>query len=170
MSSVSGILEAHVSAPAKTTSKTQAFASRLLQSNGMKQRTISGGSAPISRYWASAGRATLAYASSSIVIVSAAAAGHDDAPENDQLDVIYVSARKQAENLRDVPFSISMLGGEQIREQQIMGLEDVSRYVPDLSIRSYGTSGLSLFVFCFVCLVVASSIPGQEPVRIYLDV
>ena len=162
-------MEAHVSAPARASSKTQSFASRLLQSNGMKQRTTSGGSAPLSRYWASAGRATLAYASSSIVIVSAAAAGHDDAPVNDQLDVIYVSARKQAENLRDVPISISMLGGEQIREQQIMGLEDVSRYVPDLSIRSYGTSGLSQFAIRGVSSAAGSSIPGQETVGIYLD-
>src|SRR3569833_796933 len=141
MSSGSGIMEAHVLAPASASSKTQSFASRLLQSNGMKQRTTSGGSAPLSRYWASAGRAMLAYASSSIVIVSAAAAGHDDAPVNDQLDEIYVTENKQAENLRDVPICISILGFEQILKQQNKNQKKNTRKEPKHTNKNYGTSG-----------------------------
>lgn len=50
------------------------------------------------------------------------------------LDEIVVTAQKRAENLQDVPLSVSAIGGETLREKNISGLGEVAQQTPNARI------------------------------------
>jgi outer membrane receptor protein involved in Fe transport len=66
-----------------------------------------------------------------------------DAAELEASDVIVVTAQKRSENLQDVPISISVVGGERLRETGASQLTDFGAYVPGLQVDSSGTPGQS---------------------------
>ena len=51
-----------------------------------------------------------------------------------QLEEVIVTAQKRAESLQDVPISMTALSGEKIEEAGLNSLQDLSAYVPNLSI------------------------------------
>jgi len=57
-----------------------------------------------------------------------------------QLEEIIVTAQKRAENLRDVPVSISALTGSDLAEQHIESTDDLTRAVPGFSFFASGSS------------------------------
>ena len=53
---------------------------------------------------------------------------------NPKLDEIIVNAQKRAEDIQDVPLSVTAIGGEDIKEKNMSDLNDVSAFAPNLSI------------------------------------
>ena len=81
---------------------------------------------------------------------------------NDQ--EIVVTAQKRPEILKDVPISISVVGGEQMRKAGATQLVDLSGYVPGLQVDSAGTPGQTT-----VTLRGVAPLTGAQTVGIYLD-
>ena len=53
---------------------------------------------------------------------------------NPKLDEIMVTAQKRAEDIQDVPLSVTAIGGEDIKEKNMSDLNDVATFAPNLSI------------------------------------
>lgn len=78
--------------------------------------------------------------------------------------VIVVTAQKRPEILQDVPISISVVSGDQLRKAGATQLVDVSGYVPGLQVDSAGSPGQTT-----VTLRGVSPLTGNQTVGIYLD-
>jgi iron complex outermembrane recepter protein len=89
---------------------------------------------------------------------SAAAAESDDLPE------VTVTAQKIAENVRTVPISISVVSADQLQDQHIVDIGDLTRVVPNFSFSSQGNPGGSVIEMRGI-----SSAAGASTVGIYLD-
>ena len=61
------------------------------------------------------------------------------------LEEIIVTAQKRAEGLQDVPISISTMSGERIDEIGIAGLEELTQYIPNVTINN-GAGTPNLFI------------------------
>ena len=77
---------------------------------------------------------------------------------------IVVTAQKREERLKDVPISITVVKGEDLKKQGAVSLPDYAGYVPGLSIDSGGTPGLST-----VTLRGISPTTSSAAVGFYLD-
>jgi outer membrane receptor protein involved in Fe transport len=77
---------------------------------------------------------------------------------------IVVTAQKRPEILKDVPISISVVSGEQMREAGATQLVDISGYVPGLQVDSAGTPGQTT-----VTLRGVTPLTGAQTVGIYVD-
>ena len=64
-------------------------------------------------------------------------------PEETEPDVIIVTARKQAEELRDIPLSITALTSEDLRRRVIRDLDDVALQTPGLVFEDYANGGFA---------------------------
>jgi outer membrane receptor protein involved in Fe transport len=94
-----------------------------------------------------------------------AGAGPADATTSDStLGEVIVTAQRRAEDEREVPTSISVLGGAALENMHIENLEDISRAVPGLSFAAGGGPGLDNIEMRGV-----SSTSGSATVGIYLD-
>jgi outer membrane receptor protein involved in Fe transport len=94
-----------------------------------------------------------------------AGAGPADATTADStLGEVIVTAQRRAEDEREVPTSISVLGGAALENMHIESLEDISRAVPGLSFAAGGGPGLDNIEMRGV-----SSTSGSATVGIYLD-
>jgi len=96
----------------------------------------------------------------SFAYVERALAGEDTS----QLQEIVVTAEKRTENAKDVPASISLLTGDQIAAQRIANFDDLTRAVPNFSLASGGTEGLSNLQMRGV-----SASAGAAVVAVFLD-
>ncbi len=86
------------------------------------------------------------------------------ATSQDQLETVTVTAEKRSENIREVPISISAISGEQLQEQHVQNIDDLSRQVPGLSFSNVGGAGLDK-----IELRGISSDSPSPTVGIYLD-
>jgi outer membrane receptor protein involved in Fe transport len=59
------------------------------------------------------------------------------------IEEVVVTAQKREEVLRDVPASISVLGGDQVENLSLNSLSDFASYVPGFSVNSGGSPGLA---------------------------
>jgi outer membrane receptor protein involved in Fe transport len=57
------------------------------------------------------------------------------------LEEIIVTAQKRAENVLEVPLSVSVVTGEQLEAAHVVSLVDLAAYVPNLAIQSSGYAG-----------------------------
>jgi iron complex outermembrane recepter protein len=83
---------------------------------------------------------------------------------SDDLSEVMVTAQKITENLRTVPISVSVLGADQLRDQHIVDIGDLTRAVPNVSFSSQGNPGGSAIEMRGI-----SSSAGASTVGIYLD-
>jgi outer membrane receptor protein involved in Fe transport len=95
------------------------------------------------------------------LVVSAGAASAQEAEV--EAGEIIVTAQKRTENLQDVPISISVVSGENLRTQGAASLVDYGGYVPGLTVLSSqpGTSTISLRGI--------APVGSAQSVGIYLD-
>jgi iron complex outermembrane receptor protein len=77
---------------------------------------------------------------------------------------VVVTAQKVAENLFDVPISVSVVDSAQLQNQHIQDIADLTRAVPNFSFTSNGNPGGSILEMRGI-----SSAAGASPVAIYLD-
>ena len=88
-------------------------------------------------------------------------------PKAQQLETVTVTASKRKEDVRKVPLSVTVIGGEELEDQHITSITDLTRSVPNLSFSggaAGGGSGLST-----IELRGISSQAGSATVGIYLD-
>lgn len=79
-------------------------------------------------------------------------------------DAIIVTAQKREERLQDVPISISVVGGEQMKQSGGAQLLDYAAYVPGLQVDNAGSPGRST-----ISLRGVAPIGPSASVGIYLD-
>jgi outer membrane receptor protein involved in Fe transport len=88
----------------------------------------------------------------------------DSGADSSALGEINVTAQRRVEDVKEVPTSISVLGGAALENSHIEGLEDISRAVPGVSFAAGGGPGLDNIEMRGV-----SSTSGSATVGIYLD-
>jgi iron complex outermembrane receptor protein len=80
------------------------------------------------------------------------------------LETVVVTSQKRREDVQKVPLSVSVLGGDAIKENHVTDLTDLTRAVPNVSFSSQAGAGLSTIEIRGV-----SSQAGSATVSIYLD-
>jgi len=65
--------------------------------------------------------------------------------QNLVLEEAIVTAQKRAESLQDVPISITAMSGEKIDDIGIIGLEELTQYMPNVTINN-GAGTPNLFI------------------------
>jgi iron complex outermembrane recepter protein len=60
-----------------------------------------------------------------------------------ELDTITVTAQKQEENVQDVPVSVTVIGDQEIEDQNIESIGELSDFVPNFMINNEGASGMN---------------------------
>ncbi len=104
----------------------------------------------------------LAQATQELADASASAAAADAAPA---LESVVITAERRTEDIKDVPISVSVMGAEELQDQRIGNIDDLSRAVPGVAFNSWGgTDGLTNIVIRGV-----SSTSGAATVGLYLD-
>jgi iron complex outermembrane recepter protein len=58
------------------------------------------------------------------------------ADASDELETIIVTAQKRAENVQDVPISMTVLGADKLNSLQLTTIQDIQSYVPNLLVQS----------------------------------
>lgn len=85
-----------------------------------------------------------------------------------QLDEVVVTAQKRAENLQEVPISVTALSGDQLEKLQIRGFQDLAGVVPNLIVSSPLGSGVPIFALRGVSMS-DFSLSQDGPVATYYD-
>ena len=112
----------------------------------------------------------LVVAISSILAASVAHADQAAAPvAGSGLDEIVVTAQKRTENLQSVPISIQALDSKKLTELQVSSFDDYSRYLPSLSVQSYGPGQAQLYVRGVTNGGDGVHVGSQPLVGMYLD-
>jgi iron complex outermembrane receptor protein len=91
--------------------------------------------------------------------------------QTNQLEEIIVTAQKRAENVKDIPISISAITGADLSDQHINGYEDLTRTVPSVSFAA-GAGGTGNAVGVgedFIEIRGVSSTSGSATTGLYLD-
>ena len=91
-------------------------------------------------------------------------AGHAVA-QDFALEEIIVTAQKRAQSLQDVPLSVNAVSGETIEEMNLTGLDDLSSYVPNLTI-SEGTTSTNIYIRGFGS---GANVGFEQSVGMYVD-
>ncbi len=76
------------------------------------------------------------FASTSLALAMPAMA--QEAPADDETDVIVVTAQKREQNLQDVPLAITAIGTERLDELQVKEFADVVKFLPSVTIQQGG--------------------------------
>ncbi len=83
---------------------------------------------------------------SSILAAAAAVAQQAPTASVGTLDEIIVTAQKKAENLQAVPISIQAIDTRKLAQLQVASFDDYAKYLPSLSVQSYGPGQAQLYV------------------------
>ena len=95
---------------------------------------------------------------------AAAAASPASAPEQADVAHVTITAQKRKEDIRDVPLSVSVISAEQLKQNQISNVEDITRSIPNVSFTTQAGPGLGT-----VEIRGVSSQAGSATVSVYLD-
>jgi outer membrane receptor protein involved in Fe transport len=106
----------------------------------------------------------MAISAGALAAIESRADPADAAAESAGLGEIIVTAQKRTEDVKEVPASISVIGGAALEESHIEGFEDISRAVPGVSFQAGGGPGLDT-----IEMRAVSSNSGSATVGIYLD-
>ncbi|BFM15429.1 TonB-dependent receptor [Maricurvus nonylphenolicus] len=97
-------------------------------------------------------------------VIALLAAGNAIA-ESFVLEEVIVTAQKRSQSMQDVPLSVSAIGGEQISDMNMTGLDDLSGYVPNLTINEGGTS-TNIYIRGFGS---GANVGFEQSVGMYID-
>jgi iron complex outermembrane receptor protein len=97
-----------------------------------------------------------------VAIGNAATPG--EAESSAQLQEIIVTAQKRAEDIKDIPFSVSAISGAELTEHHIADYDDITRTVPGISFQAGPGPGLDNIEIRGV-----SSTSGSATVGVYID-
>jgi outer membrane receptor protein involved in Fe transport len=106
----------------------------------------------------------------SAILASAAAARAEESPAAaGGLDEVIVTAQKRSENLQSVPISIQAFDARKLEELQVASFDDYSKYLPSLSVQSYGPGQAQLYVRGVTNGGDGLKVGSQPLVGVYLD-
>ena len=104
------------------------------------------------------------------LISTTAFAQEAQAPEEEDSNVIVVTAQKRSENLQNVPISIQALGTKKLDELNISNFSSYSQQLPSVSAQSGGTPGTNVIYMRGVASGGDGNHSGSLPsVGVYLD-
>jgi outer membrane receptor protein involved in Fe transport len=76
-----------------------------------------------------------------VLALSSPALLAQQAQQSLSIDEVVVTAQKRTENLQDVPISIVALGGQALREQNLVNFMDYTKMLPSVAMEMNGTAG-----------------------------
>ncbi len=91
-------------------------------------------------------RPLFALTSAVLSAAAASAAGSDASAAAGGLEEVIVTAQKRAENLQSVPISIQAFDTKKLADLQVASFDDYAKYLPSLSVQSYGPGQAQLYV------------------------
>jgi iron complex outermembrane receptor protein len=100
---------------------------------------------------------------SEAAVSNAATAGEAESASG-QLQEIIVTAQKRAEDIKDIPFSVSAISAAELAEHHVADYDDITRTVPGISFQAGPGPGLDNIEIRGV-----SSTSGSATVGIYID-
>jgi iron complex outermembrane receptor protein len=107
---------------------------------------------------------------SALIAPAAPALAQQSGEAETTLEEVTVTARKRAESLQDVPFSIAARTEQQMRESGLVSLEDVSRTVASFSVQNLGPGQSQVAIRGASAGQIVRDQPGvKEQVGVYLD-
>jgi iron complex outermembrane receptor protein len=74
------------------------------------------------------------------------AADTTDAASSDTLQVVTVTAQRRAQSIQDVPMTIQALTGDQLTQLNVVSMQDIVKYLPNVSFGSDGPGGGDIFI------------------------
>ncbi len=84
-------------------------------------------------------RLTRTVAAGAAILFTASLAHAED--ETTSLEEVVVTAQKRAENIQEVPASVSVLGGETLQRLHVTQLADIGAYLPGFNVSGAGSPG-----------------------------
>ncbi len=100
--------------------------------------------------------------------IAAPAAAQDTPAEDEDSNVIVVTAQKRSENVQDVPLAVSVLSGDQIAQTSRPSIESAAQLVPSLNFLKSGTT-LNQPIFLRGVGTATFSIAGEPSVSTVVD-
>lgn len=91
-------------------------------------------------------RSTVLLCSVAVAGMQPLVAGAEQAAERATLEEVVVTAQKREERLIEVPMSITVLGGEMLRERGFVNVQDLAFAVPGLTMREEGPGSYTIFM------------------------
>jgi len=85
------------------------------------------------------------------------------------LDEVIVTAQKRSENLQSVPISIQAFDTKKLADLQVASFDDYARYLPSLSVQSYGPGQAQLYVRGVTNGGDGVHVGSQPLVGVYID-
>jgi len=92
------------------------------------------------------------------------AAGSSSTGEGRNLEEVIVTAQRRSETIKDVPFSVSAIGQEQLEQRHITDIEDVTRAIPGVSFGTGAVQGQDNITIRGI-----GSQTGNSAIGLYLD-
>lgn len=112
----------------------------------------------------------LAVATSAVLAASAAQAQQAPmAPGAGALEEVIVTSQKREENIQAVPISIEAIDSKKLADLQVASFDDYARYLPSLSVQSYGPGQAQLYVRGVTNGGDGIHVGSQPLVGVYLD-
>lgn len=106
----------------------------------------------------------------SSILGASLAAQAQQAPTNSAiLEEVIVTSQKRAENLQSVPISIQAIDQKKLMDLKVASFDDYSRYLPSLSVQSYGPGQAQLYVRGVTNGGDGLHLGSQPMVGLYLD-
>ncbi len=104
------------------------------------------------------------------IAVSFAAEAADQVADTDgQLESVIVTANKRSENIKDVPISISVIGGNELEDHHVVDYDTLTRSVPGVSFGAGASGGGAGEGLANIEIRGVSSTTGSATVAVYLD-
>ena len=107
------------------------------------------------------------------LLISANASAQNSAPasSNSALDEIVVTAERREERIQDVPISISAFSQQQLDQQGLRSIDDLTRLTPGVTFLRNGTGGISNYndEFSDINIRGIDSTAGTSTTGIYID-
>ena len=69
---------------------------------------------------------------SGLVVPAGAALAQAAPPESGKLEEVVVTAQKRSQKLQSVPISVAVLGGKDIKAQNIINIDDLGTKIPNV--------------------------------------
>jgi iron complex outermembrane receptor protein len=92
------------------------------------------------------------------------AAGGSNTGEGRNLEEVIVTAQRRSETIKDVPFSVSAIGQDQLEQGHITNIEDVTRAIPGVSFGTGAVQGQDNITIRGI-----GSQTGNSAIGLYLD-
>ena len=105
-------------------------------------------------------------ASACVALISAPSFAQDSGDKTQVLETVVVTSQKRLEEARKVPLSVTAIGGETLKNNQILDIGDLTRNVPNISFSGQSGNGPGL---SNIEIRGVSSAAGSATVGVYLD-